>query len=357
MKLPRSSRNSENPAASHPNRIGTHTAGIPEFLPLLPAVKRISLKACAKINLGLAVLGRRPDGYHELRTIFQTISLADRLEIRLIPARREVLLDTTGFEVPAGKENLAARAAEVALEELKLRAQVEIMLDKRIPPASGLGGASSDAAAVLRAVCLLAGRTLPPECLLRLAAALGSDVPFFLYGGKALGLGRGEEVYPLPEGPRRHCVLLFPGEGMSTAEAYRSLHRPPLTPGSTGPTIEWAEKIGWFCGAVNEGPERASGSKWRFESFRIENDFEPSVFRKFPILAQSKKILLRAGAETASLSGSGSAVYGLFGDSSKARRAAQQLQGRAKHVFLARTVSRREFGTQFRAPEPRAAFR
>ena len=162
----------------------------------------------------------RPDGYHELRTVFQTISLADRLEVRLSPGRREVRIETTGFEVPTGKSNLAARAAESALAELKLRARVEITLDKRIPPASGLGGASSDAAAVLRAVCLLAGRTLPrtlPEDrLLRLAAALGSDVPFFLYGGRALGLGRGEEVYPLPEGPRLHCVIFFPGEGMGT---------------------------------------------------------------------------------------------------------------------------------------------
>ena len=305
----------------------------------------------------------RPDGYHELRTVFQTISLADRLEVRLSPGRREVRIETTGFEVPTGKSNLAARAAESALAELKLRARVEITLDKRIPPASGLGGASSDAAAVLRAVCLLAGRTLPrtlPEDrLLRLAAALGSDVPFFLYGGRALGLGRGEEVYPLPEGPRLHCVIFFPGEGMSTPEAYRSLRRPPLTPKGAGPTIEWVERIGMFCGAVNASAEHASGEKWRSEeSYRkMENDFEPPVFRKFPVLARAKGILLRMGAESASLSGSGSAIYGLFGDSSKARRAAQQLLGRAKHVFFARTVSRRELGTQFRMPSGRAAFR
>lgn len=342
-----------------PNRPGSIQPDS-NLLPVVPTVKRISLKAYAKINLGLAVLGRRADGYHELRTVFQTISLADRLEVRLSPGRREVRLETTGFEVPAGKNNLAARAAESALAELKLRARIEIMLDKRIPPASGLGGASSDAAAVLRAVALLAGRTIPADQLLRLAAALGSDVPFFLYGGRALGLGRGEEVYPLPEEPRRHCVLFFPGEGMSTAEAYQSLERPPLTPESAGPTIDWADKLDLFCGAVNESAEHASGSKWRIESCRMENDFEPPVFLKFPVLVQARKVLLRMGAESASLSGSGSAVYGLFGDSSKARRAAQQLRGRAKQVgvvFLARTVSRREFGTQFRTPDARAAFR
>ena len=114
-----------------------------------------------------------------------------------------------------------------------------------------------------------------------------------------------------------------------------------------------------FCGAVNASAEHAKGEKWRSEeSYRkVENDFEPPVFLKFPVLAQAKGILLRMGAESASLSGSGSAIYGLFGDSSKARRAAQQLLGRAKHVFFARTVSRREFGTQFRMPSGRAAFR
>lgn len=325
-------------------------------------VKRITLKAYAKINLGLAVLGRREDGYHELRTVFQTISLADGVEVRLSPGSRAVHLETTGLAIP-GERNLAAAAAEAALEELRLRAKVTVLLDKRIPPGSGLGGASSDAAAVLRGVLWLAGRTagrtlsptlgrtsgrtlgrtlgqiLPGERLLRLAAKLGSDVPFFLYGGRAIGLGRGEEVYPLPEEPRRHCVLFFPGKGMDTAEAYRSLRRPRLTPLTASPTIDWIDRINLFSSAVSGSAEGA----------RLENDFEPSVFRKYPELAQAKKILRRAGAEAASLSGSGTAVYGLFRDSAKARRAAQQLRGRGEQVFLARTVSRREFEAQFRA--------
>ncbi len=313
-------------------------------------MKRITLKAYAKINLGLAVLGRRRDGYHELRTVFQTISLADRVEVRLSPGSRAVHLETTGLAIP-GERNLAAAAAEAALEELGLRAKVTVLLDKRIPPGSGLGGASSDAAAVLRGVLWLAGRasgrtfggtlgrTLPGERLLRLAAKLGSDVPFFLYGGRAIGLGRGEEVYPLPEEPRRHCVLFFPGKGMDTAEAFRSLRRPRLTPQTAGPTIGWIDRINLFSSAVSRSAEGA----------RLENDFEPSVFRKFPELAQAKKILRRAGAEAASLSGSGTAVYGLFRDSAKARRAAQQLRGRGEQVLLARTVSRREFEAQFRA--------
>ena len=302
-------------------------------------MKQVALKAYGKINLGLAVLGRRQDGYHELRTVFQTISLADRLEVRLTPGRREVRLEIRGFEVPAGRNNLAVLAAESLLAELKLRARVEILLDKRIPPGSGLGGASSDAAVVLRAVAMLAARALPRERLHRLAAQLGSDVPFFLYGGRALGLGRGEEVYPLPEEARRRCVLFFPGEGMNTAEAYRSLRRARLTPQRAGSRIEM------FCSAVNENAESARGES----SGGLDNDFETPVFRKFPVLAQVKKTLLRAGAERASLSGSGSVVYGLFREVSLARRAAQQLRERVEpsgEVFLARTVSRRECQTQ-----------
>lgn len=326
-------------------------------------MKRITLKACAKINLGLAVLGRRLDGYHELRTVFQTIALADRLEVRLSTRGCGVGLEATGLEIPSGRRNLAALAAEAALEELKLRATVSVLLDKRIPPGSGLGGASSDAATVLRAVLLLSGRTLPQDRLLRLAAELGSDVPFFLYGGTALGLGRGEEVYLLPDEPRRHCVVFFPGQGMDTSEAYRGLRRPTLTPLAASPTIDsvekldWLEKVAVFCGAVNDrgressAGEAASASRGSGVAYaELANDFEPLVFRRLPGLADVKETLQRAGADKASLSGSGSAVYGLFRDAAAARRAALQLRSRGKQVLLTRTVSRREFEAQWREP-------
>ena len=296
-------------------------------------MRSVALKAYAKINLGLAVLGRRRDGYHELRTVYQSIALADDLEVALAPGPRRVRLEAAGLEIPTGRQNLAARAAEALSQELGLRAQVSLFLRKRIPPGSGLGGASSDAAAVLRAILYLAKKKLPMERLLPLAAALGSDVPFFLWGGKALGVGRGEEVYPLPEEPRRYCVILFPGQGMDTAEAYRRLRLPLLTPLSAGPTIEL------FCSKINE-------AGWN----RLGNDFEPVVFRRFPQLAEAKQILLRSGAEMASLSGSGSAVFGLFRDYSQARKAAQQLRGPGQAVFLTRTVSRREFQAQLPLP-------
>ena len=290
-------------------------------------VRRIALKAYAKINLGLAVLGRREDGFHELRTIYQSISLADQLEIRITRGPASVRLDAGGrFPVPAGRNNLAVRAAEAVLQELRMRQQVVISLEKEIPPGSGLGGASSDAATVLRGLLALCGKSLPAERLLHLASELGSDVPFFLVGGRAVGVGRGGEVFPLPETPRRHVVILFPGEGMETSKAYGLLRRPRLTEGNARPTIEL------FCGQM-----LGSGA------IRPVNDFEPLLFRRLPQLAEAKRRFLRHGAEMASLSGSGSALFGIFRDAATARHAAQAVRGLSEHIWIARTVSRREF--------------
>ncbi|MBI4480277.1 MAG: 4-(cytidine 5'-diphospho)-2-C-methyl-D-erythritol kinase [Acidobacteria bacterium] len=293
-------------------------------------MRLIALRACAKINLGLRILGLRDDGFHELRTIYQSVSLADKVEVGLSGGNGAVRLESSGFEVPRGSENLAVRAAEAVRKALRIRRGILVRLHKRIPPGSGLGGASSDAAAVLRAVPALCGKTLPIERLLHLAAGLGSDVPFFLIGGRAIGLGRGEEVYPLPESPRRSVVIVLPGKGMSTAEAYRLLdivrRRPRLTAAVARPTIEL------FCGQA-----------LHFAALRVNNDFEPLLFRRRPELAEAKRLLLRRGAEVASLSGSGSAVFGIFEDAAKARRAARELRDSGANVFLGRTISRREF--------------
>ena len=145
-------------------------------------------------------------------------------------------------------------------------------------------------------------------------------------------MGRGEEIYPLPEAPRRYCVVAFPGYGMSTAEAYRKLRRPLLTTPATRPTIEM------FCGTVNEDATNALG-----------NDFEPAVFSTFPQLAAVKEFLLRSGAEKASLSGSGSAVFGIFQSYAQARQAGRQLRRPPHRVFVVRTVRRREFQRQLPA--------
>jgi 4-diphosphocytidyl-2-C-methyl-D-erythritol kinase len=202
-------------------------------------------------------------------------------------------------------------------------------LRKRIPPASGLGGASSDAAAVIRGIQRIAGERLPPERLLHIAAELGSDVPFFLVGGRAVGVGRGEEVYPLPDTTRCWLVVLFPGVGMATAEAYRLLGRPRLTGPDARPTIES------FCAAAMQAGNASAPLP--------ANDFEPLLLNRLPQLATVKRVLLRGGAAAAALSGSGSALFGLFEDRANAALVARKLRSKWQHVWLARTVSRREF--------------
>ncbi len=157
------------------------------------------VEALAKVNLELRVLGRRSDGYHELRTVFQTVSLADTIDIAFTPARRTAISVTSDVEIPGG--NIMERAAALALEAMRTAGRVEMRLTKRIPMGAGLGGGSSDAAAVLLALPVLAGKALAPAKRMELAAILGSDVPFFLLGGTAVGLGRGTELYPLPDRP------------------------------------------------------------------------------------------------------------------------------------------------------------
>jgi 4-diphosphocytidyl-2-C-methyl-D-erythritol kinase len=296
----------------------------------------LSLQAYAKVNLGLSVIGKRGDGYHELRTIYQSISLADDLAVSISPGSSVVDLEVSGLSVPAGRANLAVRAAEALMDELNLKRRVRLRLHKIIPAGSGLGGASSDAAAVLRALLHLTGKSLPADRLLRLAASLGSDVPFFLLGGAALGVGRGEEVYALPESPRCPLVVVFPGVPVSTPEAYARLRAPLLT------SLRANHNIDLFCSKLYAGA-------WQ----EIGNDFERVVFPDLPQLARLKRSLVSAGARFASLSGSGSAVFGLFDDVGTARRAARGLLRPGMDIFLARTVSRREFQAQLPSPSRR----
>jgi len=267
--------------------------------------RRARVRALAKINLDLRVLGKRPDGYHELRTIFQTISLADTIEMAFTPARRTAIELACDLAIP---DNLIARAAHLALDAMGVTGQVEMRLTKRIPMGAGLGGGSSDAAAVLLALPVLAGRTLPIARLCDLAQQLGSDVPFFLLGGTAAAVGRGTELFPLPDGRSQSGVLAAPGLHVSTAEAYRCLS-PRLT------TESQQNKIFSFQSQVwGQGDPQAAA-----------NDFETVVFEQHGRLAALKRGFLRAGAERAMMTGSGSAVFGLFPTREQASRALQSL--------------------------------
>ncbi len=307
----------------------------------------LRVQCYAKINLGLRVLGLRPDGYHELRTVFQTISLSDTLEVwrERGPAGAHLECDLPHL---SGPENLAARAAELMLEELGLRARVRLRLRKSIPVGAGLGGGSSDAAAALRALLRLARRRLPPERLLALAARLGSDVPFFLLGGTALGIGRGTEVYALPEPPSEPLLVVYPGMSLNTAQAYAALRdrrpQPSLTDAAEPDRIfSFCATIVPLCG-VRRGDRLAAKP-----AVVLANDFEPVVFSTYPQLARLKSFLIRRGASAALLSGSGSAVVGFFGNRRQAEQAGKALQSRHPdwRAWVARTVPRAVFERQW----------
>ena len=287
------------------------------------AARSARVRALAKVNLELRVVGRREDGYHELRTVFQTISLADSIEIAFTPGRPTGIAVTADVEIPGG--NIMERAAALALDAMKATGRVELRLKKRIPMGAGLGGGSSDAAAVLLALPVLAGKKLPLTKTMELAAALGSDVPFFLLGGAAVGLGRGTELYPLPDRRRACGVLVAPGIHVSTAEAYRDLDGAGLTSGAPQSIISVFQSSVWDQGASSS------------ESLGV-NDFEAVVFARYARLRALKRRLERLGASPAMLSGSGSALFGAFGGREQAERARKSLG--KERTFPIRFVTR-----------------
>jgi 4-diphosphocytidyl-2-C-methyl-D-erythritol kinase len=289
----------------------------------MPEERTATLRAFAKINLDLRVLYRRSDNFHELRTIFQTISLADTLHVRYVRARRTRVTVEANVDIP---NNLVLRAAEAVLETAGVTANVTFNLDKRIPMGAGLGGGSSNAAAVLLALPILAGAPIPLATLVELGATLGSDVPFFLYGGTALGIGRGTELYPLPDVPARHGLLIAPDVHVSTAEAYRDLNHPqligesgrlatyPLTIGAPDADTEAFRSLVWAL--AEPGPSE----DWKM---LCTNDFEEAVFKNHSVLPSIKRKLVESGARPALMTGSGSALFGLFDSPGEVRSAVQ----------------------------------
>lgn len=258
--------------------------------------KSVRLRSLAKINLDLRVLNKRPDGFHDLRTIFQTISLADTLEIEFSPGRTRIDLESN-LDIP---DNLIVRAADRALHALRKTGRFQIRLRKNIPLGGGLGGGSSNAAAILLALPAMLGKPLPLETLIELASRLGSDVPFFLLGGTAAGLGRGTELYPLPDFPNSPALLVTPGVHVSTAQAYRALNR-ELTNDAPSSSINSFQAFAW---RVDGRPPE--------EGWRCVNDFESVVFSEYPQLKSIKGKLLKLGAQPALMTGSGSTLFGVF---------------------------------------------
>jgi 4-diphosphocytidyl-2-C-methyl-D-erythritol kinase len=287
-------------------------------------MREIRIPAFAKVNLRLDILGKRPDNYHELRTIFQSISLHDELELRSSRASG-IWLTIQGnqsLSLEPVRKNLVYAAVDALRRELKIRSGVEIDLRKKIPAGRGLGGGSSDAAAALLGYLRLTRRTVPAPRLIEIAASLGADVPFFLLGGRALGIGRGDEIYPLPDIPKLTLLVVSPRDILvPTPDAYRWLHAPALTKNRSTP------KLWKFCALC-----------WSARGSGLSNDFEGPVFRRHPRLAKIKRVLLQRGATEASLAGSGSAVFGVFPSPAMARRAAVGFQD--EHTFVCETISR-----------------
>jgi 4-diphosphocytidyl-2-C-methyl-D-erythritol kinase len=288
----------------------------------------VRLPAFAKINLCLHVLGRRPDNYHELRTIFQTISLRDTLHVSIARGKKanQIVLTSNDPNLPTGPENLVVRAIQSIGPEIGFEGSVSVRLEKRIPVARGLGGGSSDAAAALIAMLRLTGmeRDFPLTRLMEIASGLGADVPFFLFGGRALAVNRGDEIYPLADLPRRAIVVVSPkGIGVSTKDAYDWLS-PELT------RLENPRRIWRFCALC-----------WSRQG-EVSNDFEGPVFTRHPRLGEIRDALLKVGAAEAALAGSGSAVFGVFRNPAQARRAARKFP--EDSVFVVETLSREKYG-------------
>jgi 4-diphosphocytidyl-2-C-methyl-D-erythritol kinase len=300
----------------------------------------LSFPAFAKVNLDLRILGVRPDGYHDLRTIFQSLALADTVSFRSRPGPFELRCDEP--DVPTDRRNLVWKAASLLWRTAHLgRGEprgVSVTLEKRIPAEAGLGGGSADAAVTLVALNRLWKLGLDGASLARIAARLGADVPFFLVGGTALGLGRGDDIYPLTDLPRVHVVLIRPGFGVSTVEAYRWYDEDP------GLTIRRRSDIPVADRPVRRGtaafPKPAGWPAW---ATSLRNDLERPVVGHHPTVGRIRQALLDAGAVMAAMSGSGSAVFGLFERGDAARRTARDLARPGWTVVATRTVTRTEY--------------
>jgi len=286
----------------------------------------LRIRAFAKINLCLHVMGKRADGYHELRTIFQAISLHDTLDISITPGTSAVELGlTSNDETLVGPDNLVLRAIDAICRQIGFKGSVSVHLEKKIPVARGLGGGSSDAAAALIGMMRLTDCEVPLPRLMEIAAGLGADVPFFLFGGRALAVNRGDEIYPLPNGPKRTILVVSPRDiGVSTKDAYEWISA-ELT------RLSKPNRIWGFCALC-----------WSRQGAGISNDFEGPVFSRYPRLGEIRDALLERGAADAALAGSGSAVFGIFRNPAQARRAARAFQ--EDSVFVVETLSREKYG-------------
>ena len=285
----------------------------------------LTLPAFAKINLKLRVLGKRPDGYHEVDTVLQTISLHDTITFT-VTETPGIVLASDDRSLPAGADNLVSRAAKALQDRFAPDKGARIFLAKRIPAQAGLGGGSADAAVTVLALAYLWEISATSVDVLEVASSLGADVPFFFFGGTARGLGTGRDLSLLPDSSEYFLLVVKPNASISTADAYRSVKARSLT------TVEAKTIL-----SSSEPGEISDSSDYK----AFHNDFEPVVFQLEPEIERAKVALTKAGAEAALLAGSGSAVFGVFDNEDAQERAIQMIELEAGwRVFPCRTVGR-----------------
>lgn len=282
------------------------------------------IKAYAKINLGLDVTGRLPNGYHQVRMIMQSIDLWDHLTLQ--KASDGITLTSDSQELPLDENNLAYRAAALMLEKCRISSGVRIHLQKNIPIAAGMAGGSTDAAAVMKGICALFGLSLPPNQLAEYGLSLGADVPYCLMGGTALAEGIGEKLTALPAFPDCHILVAKPDADISTKYIYEHLDAAGLT---RHPDIDG------MISAVNSGSLQGILR-------RMENVLEKVAINVCPTVTLLKNRMLELGAAGSLMSGSGPTVFGIFPTEQESQAAAAfhalRQDGLAKQVFLVRPV-------------------
>lgn len=326
----------------------------------------IAIRSFAKINLGLKIGPARPDGFHELRTVYQTIVLHDVVRVEAT-AGDGIEIRCSDPRVPCDATNTCYKIAERVLKTAQMHSNVVIEIDKRLPVQGGMGAASSNAVATMLSLEPALGITLAPQDRLRIAAEVGSDLPLFLIGGTVLGVGRGQEVYPLQDLPAMAVVVVTPPVGVSTPKAFaqwdalvaaEAAPEATLTAAVAAGTIKqfdqavyaWLSEslLSWAVpaegpasGVPARGGDRAETPLLDLVRTGIENDFERVVFPECPDLREVKRVLQREGARYVSLSGSGSTLYGLFASSGQAEAAAASMRA-AGHAAVATTTLTRE---------------
>lgn len=289
-------------------------------------LKSFSLPSFAKINWILRILGKRKDGFHDLCTIFQTVSLFDEISFE---EHDEISLTCSNQQIPIDETNLIFQAAQILKNEFKIRAGAKIHLEKQIPAPGGLGGGSSNAAIALLGLATLWDLKIDFEKLLELGEKLGSDVPFFFYGGTALGLGRGTEIVSMEDLSEHFLLIVTPNIKVSTAEAFNCLNVPHLT-------NETSKSILEIC--------QIEAKNFNLSQSKLANDFEKSVFEFQPEIKRVKEKLLELGATQASLSGSGASVFAIFDKEETRQATLKALEEETNwRKFAVATISRENY--------------